>query len=224
MHISPKLITTLFAAFSTCSSIICGMACDFIKPGECAGPGGLFGPCDDHLANRCVDDLTCTETKIGNICLPPSSAADDFDVAECAAWRGAMACSQALDSCFLTCDGPDDCEGGTVCDEFAGMCLYPHGDAQTQPDGGEMFGPCNIGGECDDGTTCVERAIAGIKGTICLPTCDVCSSAEVIEESQTIGFTAPACIPNDLCAIHCGSHDDCVGNTMCMDGICMRLD
>jgi hypothetical protein len=218
----PAIITLFFGALSC--SIICGTACEFVKVGQCAGPGGLFGPCDDHIFNRCLGILECTETKIGNICTPPAAVADDFDVAECAAWRGTMACSEALDSCFLACDGPDDCEGGTVCDEFFGQCLYPHDGVQPQPPAGEMFGPCTIGGGCNDGTECVERALGGFKGTICLPTCDVCASAEVIEESQTIGITAPACIPDDLCAIHCGSQDDCTGNSMCMDGLCLRLD
>ncbi len=216
------LLAGLAAALSC--SIICGAACDFIQPGECAGSGGLFGPCDHHLAFLCLDGLECTETNIGHICTPPASVADDFEVAECAAWRGNMACSIALDSCFLGCDGPDDCKGGTVCDEFVGQCVYPHDGVKPQPAAGEMFGPCDIGGDCENETTCVEQAVGGLKGTICLPTCDMCVNADVIEQSQTIGVAAPACTRDNLCAVHCGNQDDCIGNTMCMNGLCLRID
>lgn len=223
MHITTKLFTAIFATLSTCSSIICGTACDFIEVGECAGSGGLFGPCDDHLALRCLDGLTCTETKVGNICTPSSEAADDFGVAECAAWRGMMACSQTLDSCFLACDGPDACKGGTVCDENAGMCVYPYEPLAT-PDVGEPFGPCNDDDTCVPDSTCIERTYGAIAGNICLPSCKVCGEPDVILMSGTIGTLAPSCTLDSLCATPCSTQDDCLGDAVCMEGVCFRTD
>lgn len=226
-HDANRFLGLLAAGLAILScSIICGAGCDFIEPGECLGVRELFGPCDPMAIapGGCNDDLLCKQTKKGNICLPPASAADDFDAAMCAAWRGTMACSNEADTCFLTCAGPDDCEGGTVCDEVAGMCVYPNGEAIEQPEPTNTFGACDDFGACQDGHTCVQRSMSGLSGSICLPACAVCGDADVVDQSSMIGPKLPICIANDLCATPCQAQDDCDGDAVCMDGICVRVD
>jgi len=125
-------IALLLSALSC--SIICG-GCDWIEPGECLDVGQMFGPCapDAEAPAGCADGLACVEVPEGRICLPQFEAASDPLTAECAAWRGEMSCSESFGLCFLVCDKVNadrDCEGGTVCDDRHGLCVYP-------PDGAE---------------------------------------------------------------------------------------
>ena len=220
MSFSTKLLATITFTLATCTSIICSAACDWIEPGECLGPGEMFGPCDLNLPAGCNAGLTCHQADKGDICLPGAVAADDFEAATCAAWRGTMACSKDDDICFLTCDGPDACEGGTVCDETTGMCVYPKPPAP--PVEGEMFGPCIDNETCNGRNTCVVRTHGAIQGTICLPTCGVCDQQDVADLCGFVGPQAPACTSDDLCSVPCASQDDCLGSAVCMQGICLH--
>jgi hypothetical protein len=211
-------LTIACALLGACGSIICG-GCDLIEPGECLGEGELFGPCFE--TGTCSDGLKCFDATKGWICLPEAAAGDAWETSVCAAWRGDLGCSEDQNICFLACAGPDGCEGGTVCDEVAGMCVYP---AKKSPPGeGEMFGPC-WSGECGEGLTCLARAHGGIDGDICLPSCDVCEDPDSIKESFIIGPMVPACIDGGLCATPCTNQNDCNGDAVCMEGVCFRTD
>lgn len=215
------LFGTIVLLLSSSCSIICGAACDWIEPGECLGVGEIFGPCNPD--GSCSPDLQCIESTKGWICIPGAVAADDWEAATCASWRGDMACSKEKDMCFLGCDGPDACKGGTVCDENAGMCVYPY-ESQVLPDVGESYGPCDARDTCAAGNTCVKRTYGAIAGDICLPACDVCETPEAIEASMSIGNLAPSCTSDNLCATPCSTQDDCLGDAVCMEGICFRTD
>lgn len=124
MQILTRTITTLFAALSTCS-IICGAACDFAEVGECAGLGGMFGPCDEHLAFLCLNGLECLSTRTGSACVPPANV-DLGPVEECGSILGGdVRCSSVDGHCVVSCiDGP--CGGSSVCDPSTRTCVYPH--------------------------------------------------------------------------------------------------
>jgi hypothetical protein len=100
-----------------------GGACDFIEPGECLYEGEAFGPCMD---GTCAPGLYCFTAQTGEICVPPAdpAVADDWTTSECAAWVGALLCDEQIGFCFIGC-APSGCEGGTVCDEWTQMCVYP---------------------------------------------------------------------------------------------------
>jgi hypothetical protein len=201
-----KILATLTFIAATCTSIICSAACDFVEPGQCLGEGGLFGPCAP--GNVCVDDLQCVVSDKGWICLPGAKAADDWAAAECASWRGDMACSKDIDRCFLGCDGPDDCKGGTVCDELGGMCVYPHdAESNTCLLPGEDFGPC-VGSEglCGDGLLCRST----LAGSICVPSCsNGCAS-------RCAATLAAQCDDSGACVQPCDpTKTDCQDGQVC---------
>jgi hypothetical protein len=124
-----RLFGLLFGLVSALScSIICGTACDVGGPGECAGPGGPFGACDDHLAFLCLNDLQCMVTESGRMCVPGLSVAqfvDDEVAAECSDWLGGeVRCSSKDGRCVISC-AEVPCEGGTVCDPSTKLCVHP---------------------------------------------------------------------------------------------------
>lgn len=117
------ILAGLIAA--TSCSIICGSGCDPAEVGECTGPGGLFGPCDDHLAFRCLSGLLCLDARAGSICVPPVNA-DQEAVDDCGALLGGdVRCSTIDGHCVVSCvSGP--CGGDSVCDPSTRTCVYPH--------------------------------------------------------------------------------------------------
>jgi hypothetical protein len=129
-HNANRFLGLLAAGLAILScSIICGAGCDFIEPGECLGPGELFGPCK---AMKCRDGLTCLATIDGDICVPPESDAADDYVAECAYWRGTLGCNQNADQCYLQCHESSECRGGTVCSVEQERCVYPNDTSLAQ--------------------------------------------------------------------------------------------
>ena len=117
--------TIILLTTSTCSSIICGVACDFIhtgEPGECMGPGGLFGACS---TTSCLPGLLCWGTSEGSICLEHTAVAD-VDTETCGLGMSVFGikCDQEL--CMPPCASDEHCLGEAVCSVDEGFCVHPY--------------------------------------------------------------------------------------------------
>lgn len=137
---------SIFIAVSTCSSIICGAACDWQEPGECFGPTGLFGPCINH---ECIDGLECFSGLAGEMCVQQARPTPEAEA--CASWVGGTGFFTAKDLWgvwLIGCDSDADCDHGTVCEENIGACLHPYIDENVKPPPGAGLGPCTTEYTC----------------------------------------------------------------------------
>lgn len=95
------------------------------------GPKDTFGPCGED--NACNGNI-CLQTKSGTMCAPPCEACmggnqcvEDLsslgdDVFQCTQSGNVSMCS--IPCVFLNPD-VSTCQGGTVCDLDAGVCVWP---------------------------------------------------------------------------------------------------
>lgn len=164
--IRETLFGTIVLLLSSSCSIICGVACDFLVPGECRGPGGLFGPCVDH---GCVDGLVCFSGLAGDICVRPDKESWSPEDETC---RAAVFVDLGLDclrfgqGCLPSCDNDGQCGNGSVCEENIGACMFPSQETHVQPVPGAELGPCDPGMETGCGyhlDTCLDVE----EGTLC---------------------------------------------------------
>lgn len=213
------LFPACLLAFLTCTPIICGSACDFDEPGQCHGLGGMFGPCDDHLAFLCVNGLECLVADEGRICVPRLSAPGfEQDSAEMCSMSvgGEFRCDRGGDRCFTSCaDVP--CALGTICDDGSGVCVYP--DKVPPPhkcgDEGQLFGPCPPDTHlCAPGLICLDSLP---EGTICgVDDQEAWGGLHTIACAAEVGVKAPTCdFFNDDCYSPCTSDAECLGGTVC---------
>lgn len=191
-----SIILGLLAA-SSCS-IICGAACDWIEPGECMSPGNLFGPCVDH---QCNGDLSCFTGLAGEMCIRLLDDEIQPDEEVCRKWIGGTTydCNNIDKACLVHCDNDGQCKGGTVCEEFVGVCLYPYDETDVKPPEGASQGPCddNLENGCGNPTDQCVEASDGV-GNICndplhpehLAPCDeahpVCPNGQVCSVADSI--------------------------------------
>lgn len=193
-----RLIFTAALALATCSSIICGAACDFVQPGECLGEAGMFGPCTAN--SQCSPGMLCMAATQGSICTPDFETFRGPRADSCAPWEGlvAVTCSDEWLLCYLPCSNDAGCIGGMVCAEDWEMCVHPIHDDDVRPPAGETLGPCSE--VFDDG--CAEL------GAICLE-----------EKAGSL------CVQKDHPAwlITCSQDSDCVNGMACgtQSGYCV---
>lgn len=106
----------------------------------CGDLGMLFGPCVD--GNACVPPFACNNSTKGHMCIPPFWYVDIHfsEISNCLSEvGGALDCDTLQKSwCQIGCGF--GCDGKTICDANASICVYPYDDDVFDP--GETLGPC----------------------------------------------------------------------------------
>ncbi|HET6584556.1 MAG TPA: hypothetical protein VFG69_13935 [Nannocystaceae bacterium] len=184
------------------TDVDCGGPCD-----DKCGNGQGCGSAQDCMSGVCADDGTCT---------PPScddgiQNGDETDV-DCGG------------SCPTKCDTNDgcivdaDCDSMN-CDEGTGLCLPPADDCNDGMQNGDETdvdcgGSCPT--KCDDGDMCLVGE--DCSSTFCDPDTQTCTPPACDDGVQNGDETDVDC--GGSCGNTCGTGDDCLVGTDCIDDVC----